>query len=99
MGRRPDFVTWCCGRDLPSNEPIYELCLTGVTGREPHGMIGRGVSNDSITAMYEITTSQGLPESGREVRETRELVMLTLWLLVERRNTRWMNASVVEICL
>ena len=47
---------------------------------------------------YEITTSQELPKSAREY-EMRELVTLTLWLLMEMLNTRWMNASVVEICL
>jgi hypothetical protein len=63
MGRRADFCDVALRRDLTSNEPIYEICLAGVTEWELHGTISWGVSNGSITAMHEITTSQGLPES------------------------------------
>jgi hypothetical protein len=59
-------VSWRCSRDLTSNELFYEICPTDVVGRELHGMIGRAISNGSITAMHEITTFQGLPESALE---------------------------------
>ncbi len=66
-------MSWRCSRDLTSNELIYEICLTGVTGRKSHETIGWGVSNGSSTAMRKMTNSQDLAESSREFARGRGL--------------------------